>query len=91
MEANSGPVVTSRVKCKRWNIKRRVHTSVSMVAAEILNLGKGAQMGKMDTQQAYQNILVDPKDRRLLGMLWQGNVYIDAVLPFGIHSAPLIS
>ena len=61
-----------------------------MVAAEVLNLGKGAQMGKMDTQQAYRNILVDPKDRRLLDMLWQGNVYIDAVLPFGIHLTPLI-
>ena len=45
-------------------------------------------MGKMDTQQAYCNIPVAPEDRPLLGMLWQGKVYIDT--PFGLHSAPLI-
>ena len=47
-------------------------------------------MEKMDKQQAYCNIPVAPKDRRLLGMLWQGKVYVDTVLPFGLRSAPLI-
>jgi len=47
------------------------YTSVSAVAAEVLKLGKGTQMGKMDIQQAYRNIPVAPADRRLLGMLWQ--------------------
>ena len=66
------------------------YTSVSAVAAEVIKLGKGTQMGKMDIQQAYRNIPVAPADRRLLGMLWQGKVYIDKVLPFGLRSAPLI-
>ena len=47
-------------------------------------------MGKMDIQHAYRNIPVAPEDRRLLGMLWQGKVYVDKVLPFGLRSAPLI-
>jgi len=47
-------------------------------------------MGKMDIQHAYWSILVVPEDRRLLGMRWQGKVYIDKVLPFGLRSAPLI-
>jgi len=61
-----------------------------LVAAEVHNLGKGALMGKMDIQQAYRNITMAPKDRRLLGILWQVKVYIDTVLPFGLCSASLI-
>ena len=34
---------------------------------------------------------VSPADRHLLGFLWDGNVYVDKVLPFGLRSAPLIS
>ena len=33
---------------------------------------------------------VHPDDRPLLGMRWQGHTYIDATLPFGLRSAPLI-
>jgi len=47
-------------------------------------------MGKMDMHQAYQNIPVAPEDRCLLGMRWQGKVYVDKVLPFGLRSAPII-
>ena len=31
-----------------------------------------------------------PEDLRLLGMCWEGSTYIDAMLPFGLRSAPLI-
>ncbi len=44
----------------------------------------------MDIRQAYRNIPVHPEDRRLLGMRWQGDTYVDATLPFGLRSAPLI-
>ena len=30
------------------------------------------------------------QDRHLLGMCWEGVVYIDTVLPFGLCSAPLL-
>ena len=66
------------------------YTSVGLVAAKIVELGKGTLMGKMDIQQAYRNIPVAPEDRRLLGMRWQGKVYVDKVLPFGLRSAPII-
>ena len=66
------------------------YTSVSEVAAKCVQLGAGTLMGKMDIQQAYRNVPVAPEDRRLLGMKWQGKVYIDKVLPFGLRSAPLI-
>ena len=44
----------------------------------------------MDIKQAYRDVPVHPQDRLLLGMHWQGQVYTDAALPFGLRSAPLI-
>ena len=31
-----------------------------------------------------------PQDRYLLGMCWDGKLYVDAALPFGLRSAPKI-
>ena len=33
---------------------------------------------------------VHPQDQHLLGVQWEGAVYIDKVLPFGLRSAPKI-
>ena len=66
------------------------YVSVEDVVAIVLELGRGALMAKMDIKQAYRNIPVHPQDRLLLGMLWEGQVYVDAALPFGLRSAPLI-
>ena len=53
-------------------------------------LGKGALLAKVDIRNAYRNIPVHPDDRWLLGMAWNGDVYVDTVLPFGLRSAPKI-
>ena len=47
-------------------------------------------MAKMDIRQAYRNIPIHPSDRVLLGMQWRGATYVDATLPFGLRSAPII-
>ena len=44
----------------------------------------------MDIKQAYRMVPVHPQDRRLLGMRWEGSMYVDKILPFGLRSAPLI-
>ena len=44
----------------------------------------------MDVEHAYRNIPTHPEDRHLLGMVWQGRLYIDTALPFGLRSAPRI-
>ena len=44
----------------------------------------------MDIQQAYRMVPVHPDDRALLGMRWEGGVYIDTRLPFGLRSAPIM-
>ena len=66
------------------------YVTVQAIAARVLKLGRGTLMAKMDIKQAYRNIPVHPQDRVLLGMLWEGQVYLDATLPFGLRSAPLI-
>ena len=42
-----------------------------------------------DVKEAYHNIPVHPEDQCLLGVQWEGVVYVDKVLPFGLRSAPL--
>ncbi len=43
---------------------------------------------KGDILSAYRNIPVH--DRALLGMEWEGQLFVDRVLPFGLRSAPKI-
>ena len=66
------------------------YVSVDEVAEAVGELGRGTLMSKMDICQAYRHIPVHPQDRFLLGMMWQGKVYVDTTLPFGLRSAPLI-
>ena len=56
----------------------------------ILELGVNAYTAKLDIKQAYRNMPVHPQDWWLLGMQWQGQHYIDTVLPFGLRSPPKI-
>ena len=56
----------------------------------VLSLGKGSLLAKIDIESAFRNIPVHPHDRHLLGMQWNGHLYVDTVLPFGLRSAPKI-
>ena len=47
-------------------------------------------LAKMDIKQAYRMIPVHSQDRPLLGMKWQGQVFVDKALPFGLRSEPMI-
>ena len=66
------------------------YTSVDKIAATALAYGKGALLAKIDIKAAYRLIPVHPTDRPLLGIKWQGQLYLDAKLPFGLRSAPKI-
>ena len=59
-------------------------------AREIVRLGRGTQLAKVDIKSAYRNVPVHPDDRWLLGMGWRGALFIDSALPFGLRSAPKI-
>ena len=64
------------------------YISVDDIAAVVLRLGRGAKLAKIDIRAAYRIIPVHPDDRCLLGMRWEGQLFIDATLPFGLRSAP---
>ena len=66
------------------------YTTVDKVAGSALALGRGTLLAKIDIKSAYRLISVHPEDRPLLGLQWQGSVYIDRKLPFGLRSAPKI-
>ena len=63
---------------------------VDQVVQQVLSLGKGALLAKIDIESAFRNIPVHPDDRHLLGMRWNDELFIDTVLPFGLRSAPKI-
>ena len=62
------------------------YVRVDDIVKTILTLKKGALMAKVDIKNAYRLLPV----RLLLGMEWQGQVYVDTALPFGLRSAPKI-
>lgn len=66
------------------------YASVDDAVTQILRLGRGTMMAKVDIEHAYRNVPVHPGDRHLLGMSWRGKVFVDTVLPFGLRSAPKI-
>ena len=66
------------------------YVTVDQVVDELLRLVPGALMGKVDIKQAYRIVPVHPDDRHLLAVQWEGQVFVDKVLPFGLRSAPLI-
>ena len=63
---------------------------VEDTARQISYQGKGAILAKVDTISAYRIVPVHPDDRPLLGMMWDGNLFIDCALLFGLRLAPTI-
>ena len=66
------------------------YASLDTAACMVRAVGPGAMMAKLDLRHAYRVVPVHPADRLLLGMCWQGRVFIDTALPFGLRSAPKI-
>ena len=64
------------------------YTKVEEVAQAVFDLGQGSELAKADIKAAYRLVPVHPQDRPLLAMQWQGKVYVDKALPFGLRSAP---
>ena len=54
----------------------------------ILQRRRGTLLAELDLDSAYRVVPVHPDDRSLLGMEWKDQFYVDAALPFGLHSAP---
>ena len=72
------------------DITSLTYIRVDDVAQQVITLGRGAMIAKTDIEAAYRLLPIHNDDKHLLGMLWEGRVYIDTALPFGLRSAPLI-
>ena len=52
----------------------------------IITLGRGTLLAKINIKSAFHLIPVHPANRHLLAMVWQGSLFIDMYLPFGLWS-----
>uniref|UniRef100_A0A1X7TP25 Reverse transcriptase domain-containing protein n=1 Tax=Amphimedon queenslandica TaxID=400682 RepID=A0A1X7TP25_AMPQE len=66
------------------------YPTVDDLASLIVRNGRGAFIVKADIKEAYRNIPIHPDDYGLLGVQWNGTVFVDKFLPFGLRSAPKI-
>jgi len=64
------------------------YITINEAIKSIIQYGKGALLAKINIKSAYRLIPVHPEDRYMLGMQWNGGVYIDTYLPFGLCSDP---
>ena len=83
--------LTQRWECQLWYPKTFVLTYVhysQRCCSKILTLGTGSLLAKIDIKSAFWLLPVHPADRHLLGIKWNGEVYLDCCLPFGLRSAP---
>ena len=65
-----------------------IYASTDDAVEVVLRKMKGTRLAKLDLQSAYWIVPVHPQDRHLLGMKWEGEVYLDSALPFSLRSAP---
>ena len=66
------------------------YVTVDAVAREAPKLGKGCLLAKADIESAYCLVPVHPDDRPLLAIRWGSGILVDAMLQFGLRSAPKI-
>ena len=60
------------------------------VATRAAQMGRESLLAEFDIEEAYRIVPVHPDNKHLLGIVWNNQLYIDAALPFGLRSAPLI-
>ena len=50
----------------------------------VKNMGVGSYLVKVDIKSAFRLLPINPSDFNLLGMVFDGNYYVDKSLPFGL-------
>ena len=64
------------------------YVSIDDAVTNVMRMGKGTLLAKLDLESAYRIIPVHPNDTYLLSMEWKGSWYVDTALPFGLQSVP---
>ena len=65
----------------------KTYVSVDMAVKLVEQLGRGILLAKVDIRSVYRMLPIHPDDRWLLEMHWEGSVFVDTALPFGLRSA----
>lgn len=58
------------------------------VVRRVIALGRGAELTKFDIESTYCLTPMHPQDWPLQGMAWEGHIYVDGALSFGLRSVP---
>ena len=58
------------------------YPSVDNITQEVLRLGRGCKIFKVDISRAFRHVPIGPGDLDLLGLHWK-DYFIDRSLPFG--------
>ena len=66
------------------------YITVNDAAEAVTRMGRGSLLAKVDIKNVYRMVEVHPEDRSLLGMQFEGRLFVNSVLPFGLRSAPKI-
>ena len=66
------------------------YITVDDAAKAITSNTRCSLLAKIHVEKAYRNVPVHPDDRWLLGMMWEGNLFVDTALLFGLRTAPKI-
>ena len=65
------------------------YPSIDNITDEVLKLGKGCQIFKVDISRAFRQVPIDPGDLDLLGLHWE-DYFINRSLPFGFKHGSAI-
>ena len=63
--------------------------SIDYITSQVLKLGKGSLIYKIDISRAFRHIKIDPSDYNLLGLSFN-SYFIDTCLPFGFRHGSAI-
>lgn len=66
------------------------YARISGVIQMILKAGRNCYLIKRDMEAAFRNIPVSVLDWWLLAFKWNGKVYVECCLPFGLRTAPFL-
>lgn len=69
-------------------LKSVSYTKFDTVADMIFKLGRSTLMAKRDIKSAFRLLPISPKDFELLGIKFDGKIYVNLNLPFGASCAP---
>ena len=90
MASNYRPIISSVNGAIDPSLCSLKYVAVDQVAKKAIQLGKASLIAKIDIKSTYRLIPVSPCDWHYLGMQWNGQIYVDGMLPFGLRSTPKI-